>query len=49
MKQLTEQLVDTINIARDLIKKRLMTPNQLPANKPVLELLDEVINQKLGA
>ena len=45
---LTEQLIESINSARDLIKTRLMNPEKLPADKKMIELIDDQIKKKLS-
>ena len=43
-----EQLIDAINSARNLIKTRLVDPQQLPADKKMVELIDDLIQQKIS-
>jgi len=41
-----KELIDCINAARNLIKTRLTDPQQLPQDKKMIELIDEIISQK---
>ncbi len=43
-----EQLVETISIAKNLIKDRLKGPNQMSTNKTLTETLDDVCLNKLS-
>ena len=43
-----EQLIDCINMTRDLIKTRLKEPHKIPQDKKMIDLVDELIKQKLS-
>ena len=43
-----EQLIDAINSARSLIKTRLVEPQQLPGDKKMVELMDDIIQRKIS-
>ena len=45
---LKEQLIDAINSARNLIKTRLVDPQQLPGDKKMVELMDDLIQRKIS-
>jgi hypothetical protein len=45
---LTEQLLNCISSAQELIKIRLSEPHKLPQDKKMIELIDEIIKQKLS-
>jgi hypothetical protein len=42
-----KQLIEAISAARNLIKTRLVEPQQLPPDKKMVELIDDVIQQKI--
>jgi len=42
-----KQLVETIHMVRQLIKIRVREAHKLPADKKMVELFDEICNQKL--
>lgn len=42
-----KQLLDCISSARELIRTRLTEPHKLPNDKKMIDLMDEIINQKL--
>ncbi|CAF0885751.1 unnamed protein product [Brachionus calyciflorus] len=42
-----KQFIESINSARDLIRKRLTQPNLLPPDRKMVDLIDELIKQKM--
>ena len=43
-----EQLIDCINMARDLIKTRLKEPHKIPQDKKMIDLIDDLIKKNLS-